>query len=61
MSVFVLFAIVFLKSEPRADYAVFGTMAACESARAAAIKTSLEHNVTEGSFTCTEHKVGTFS
>lgn len=58
MSVFILFVIVLFNGQPRADYAAFPSMAACQAAKQETIKQSLEHGGTDGSFICTEHLVG---
>jgi hypothetical protein len=56
MSIFILFAIVLFNGEPRATYLPFPSMQACETAKAQLIKDVIAGGITDGNFTCTEHK-----
>ena len=61
MSIFILFALIMINGEPYADYDTFDSMTACQEAKTEAVQSAIQANITEGSFTCTEVKVGKLS
>ena len=50
-----------INGEPYADYDTFDSMTACQEAKTEAVQSAIQANITEGSFTCTEVKVGKLS